>query len=408
MKTIAEALAEVMALATPGRSISADFAGVHGAFLSEPVDAVVAVPPFAASTVDGYAVRAIDVAPDARLLVAAESRAGGPTPIGIAAGTTVRIFTGAPLPDGADAVVMQEIVRREGEVAIFERATSAGANVRAPGSDVAVGERLLDAGAHVDAGAIALLASQGLAHASVHTAPRVGIVTTGDEVVTLEAQRLHLGYGSIHDANGPMLAALCAEAGARASGCTHARDELEATRDAIESACLTSDVVVIAGGVSVGDHDVVHAALAALGVEQRLWKVRMKPGKPFTLGVRGAVPILGVPGNPVSAWVGFELFVRPTLRRMLGDPRPYRRVVEVTLAAPVRPSVDRTELARARIDDDGRAWPMPKQRSSAITSTVHVDALLILPESDRELAVGDRVRAMLLDGRGSSASPFAR
>ena len=133
----------------------------------------------------------------------------------------------------------------------------------------------------------------------------------------------------------------------------------------------------------------------------------MKPGKPLAVGVKDGTPIIGLPGNPVSAWVGFEVFVRPGLRRMLGDPRPYRRVAEVVLGAPVRCSADRTELARARLDVAGVAWPAAKQGSSALTSVTNVDALLILPEREGELAAGERVRAMLLDGRGAAEPPFS-
>jgi len=407
MKTIGEALAEVMALASPLAPVHGPLSELQGAFLASSFDACVAVPSFPASTVDGYAVRASEVVAGARLRVASESRAGCPTPITTEPGTTTRIFTGAPVPNGPDAVVMQEVVRRDGQDAIFERPVRVGASVRAVGSDIAVGERLLEEGAQLDAGAVAVLASQGAATALVHAPVRVGIVTTGDEVVTLAVSgRAPLDFGAIYDVNGPMLATLAQAAGANLSRCTHARDTIEATRDAIEAAIFESDVVVIAGGVSVGDHDVVHAALAALGVEQRLWKVRMKPGKPFTLGVKGRVPIIGLPGNPVSAWVGFEVFVRPMLRRMFGDPRPYRRVIEVVLGASVRCSADRTELARARLDDDRVAWPFTKQASSALTSIVDVDALLVLPEREGELAAGDRVRAMLLDDRGSATPPF--
>lgn len=408
MKRIGDALRETMQLFAAfenGVSVSLDDA--RGCFVSSAREAAVDVPPFDASVVDGYAVRASDVTTRCALRVEGESRAGGPWPAPLGERTTMRVFTGAPIPANADAVVMQEVVTRDADLARFEHAVAQGASIRRRGSDVTAGDRLLGPDVPVDAGVIGLLASQGYSSIGVRRRPRVGIVTTGDEVSTEPStKREPLPAGKLHDSNGPMLYALTRDAGAVVSARVHARDDHDDTVAAIEHAYDVSDVVLTVGGISVGDHDLVHAALAKLGVERKLWKVRMKPGKPLAVGVKNRVPIIGLPGNPVSAWVGFEVFVRPGLRRMLGDPRPYRRVVEVLLGASIRGTKDRTELARARIDDDGVAWPHAKQGSSALTSVTNVDALLILPEREREVAVGERVRAMLLDGRGSAQPPF--
>lgn len=402
MKTIGEALAGAMALARPLDPMDVALGFAARRFAAKREHASHDVPAFDASLVDGYAVRSAEIAAGARRPVRGEARAGS-LPEPLAEGVAARIFTGAPVPHGADAVVMQEIVGREGETATFQRTIAGGAGIRRAGSDLARGEVLLEAGTRLDAGAIALLASQGQARVSVTRAPRVALVTTGDEVV---AATDALPPGGLFDANGPMLSAMILEAGGTAWTSLHARDDLAATTETIERALVGADLVLTVGGVSVGDHDYVHAALAALGVERSFWRVRMKPGKPLAVGAKAGVPVIGLPGNPVSAWVAFQVFVRPMLRRMAGDPLPYRRTREVVLGASIRPSADRTELARARLDDEGVAWPFAKQGSSALTSITGVDALLILPEREGELAAGDRVRAMLLDGRGTDTPPF--
>ncbi len=402
MKTIGEALRETMALFSP--LPASPHAGALGQFVAEPIRASVDSPPFDASLFDGYAVRAQEIVVAAPVPVVGESRAGA-VPPALAPGATMRIFTGAPLPLGADAVVMQEVVARDGDHARFERSVVVGAGVRPRGSDIAIGELLLDRGAPLDGGAMGLLATQGWkgGTASAHAKPRVVLITTGDELVTMYDP---LRPGTIFDSAEPMLGALIVAAGARYTWWRRAPDRLEETVSTLALGLASGDVVITVGGVSVGDHDLVHAALARLAVERSFWRVRMKPGKPLAVGVKDGIPIIGLPGNPVSAWVAFEVFVRPALRRMLGDPRPYRRVIEVVLGASVRCSADRTELARARLDDEGLAWPCAKQGSSALTSVTNVDALLILPEREGELAAGDRVRAMLLDGGGSATPPF--
>ncbi len=403
LKTIGEALRETMALFVP--LPPSPYAGTFGQFVAEPITAVIESPPFDASLVDGYAVRASEITQGASLSVHGESRAGSAMPSALAVGTAMRIFTGAPVPQGSDAVVMQEVVARDGTTARFERPVQVGASIRRRGSDIGIGQTLLDRGALIDTGAVGLLATQGWAGGNVraHARPRVVIVTTGDELLPLHEP---LRPGAIYDSNEPMLGAMIGDAGARYLWHRRAPDDLDETVSALALALASGDVVLTVGGVSVGDHDLVHAALASLGVERRLSSVRMKPGRPLAVGVKDGTPVIGLPGNPVSAWVGFEVFVRPGLRRMLGDPRPHRRVVDLTLGRATRTSADRTELARARIDDDGVAWPFTKQGSSALTSVTGVDALLILPEREGEVAAGEKVRALLLDGRGSAQPPF--
>jgi molybdopterin molybdotransferase len=401
MKTIAEALAETMELFAP---LPSEEVCEIDRFVAEPVVAALELPPFDASLVDGYAVHTSECVTRTALRVEGESRAGGPLPPPLRERTTMRIFTGAPIPVGADAVVMQEVVTRDADLARFERAVSLGDGIRRRASDVAVGDVLLARGAAIDAGAIGSLATQGLARCVVHRRPRVAIITNGDELI---APGDPSRDGAIYDSNGPMLAALVTAAGAIVVSITRAQDRVEEIVVALERALASADVVLTAGGVSVGDHDLVHVAFERLAIERRLWKVRVKPGKPLAVSVKNGVPVIGLPGNPVSAWVGFEVFVRPGLRRMLGDPRPHRRVAQVVLGRALRATKDRTELARAHLDDDGVAWPHDRQGSSAITSVTHVDALLVLPEREGEIASGERVRALILDRRGSDQPAFA-
>ncbi len=411
MKSIAEALAETMALFRPLPNEELAIASARGRFVVGDVLARLDVPPFDASTVDGYAVRAADLAgatPETTLTlpVRGESRAGARWHAELEAGAAMRIFTGARMPPGADAVVMQEDVQLEKGHATFVSATALGVCIRKRAEDVEAGDALLAGGTRLDGASLGLLASQGQGTVVVYQRPRVAIVTTGDE---LRGPGEPLPEGAIYDANAPMLAAQVESAGGVPIVLARVRDDLDETTARLGQALSMADVVLTSGGVSVGDHDVVNAAFERLGVERQFWKVRMKPGKPLAVGAMDGIPVIGLPGNPVSSWVTFEIFVRPALRRMLGDPRPYRSLIEVELGKRVRPSKDRVELARARIEHRGgelHGWPVAKQSSSALSSAVECDALLVLPERELPLEVGERCEALLLSGAGSARAPF--
>ncbi|AKF06345.1 gephyrin-like molybdotransferase Glp [Sandaracinus amylolyticus] len=410
MLSIADALESILAsIPTLGAErVSLDDA--LGRVLAAPVFARHDAPPFDASAMDGWAVRTADLASASDAAPIAleprgESRAGGEWPEAITARTTMRIFTGAPVPEGADAVVMQEDVDAYDGAVRFRRVPAPGAHVRARGEDLAVGAEILALGARIGAGETALLASQGVTSVDVLRAPRVAVLVNGDE---LRDPGEPARPGSIFDSNGPTIAAAVREAGGVAIRIPRAPDELEALTARVREG-LRADALVVCGGVSVGDHDLVHLALAAAGVEARFWKVAMKPGKPLTFGLAATTPVFGLPGNPVSAWVTFELFVRPALRRMMGDPRPFRRVIDVELGHAHRRSTGRVELARARLEwRDGRAIASigAKQGSGSTQSIANVDALLILPADVGTIEQGARLRAMLLRD-ASDASPFA-
>ena len=326
----------------------------------------------------------------------------------------MRIFTGALMPEGADTVVMQENTEAlEGAVRIRELPTPR-ANVRKRGSDMRAGDLMLTAGSVLGPGEIGLLASQSYASVQVPRTPRVAILSTGDEVRDLGEP---LPPGHIVNSNAYALAAHVQQAGGEPWILPTARDDRADLREKILLG-LQADVLISAGGVSVGDHDLVAPVLAELGIEVLLHKVAMKPGKPLLFavheGVHHAVPIVGLPGNPVSAFVGFELFVRPGLRRMLGHAALHRPHARVTLAHDAAHKTGRTELARASLSPSERdnshalvARLHEKQGSGSLPSLAYADALVILPAEQERFAAGTQLDALLLhDQPGSATTPF--
>jgi len=360
----------------------------QGRFLAAPLEARFDDPAFDASAMDGYAVRAADVAEvPASLRVAGESRAGEPSAHALKPGEAVRIFTGAGVPEGADAVVIQEDTDRDGDTVVVKEAAGAGANVRVAGEVIRAGEPLLAVGASMDPGAIAFAASQGHAMVSVHRRPRVAILSTGDELRELGAPR---GPGDIYDSNTHGLAAAVRAAGGVPVVLPLGADTEDALVARITEG-LACDALVSTGGVSVGEYDLVRGALERAGVAEIFWKVRLKPGKPVRYGRSEAgVPAFGLPGNPVSTMVTFEVFVRPVLRAMLGDPRPHRPRRRVTLSRPARAPGTRTELARARLEGDV-AHVLPSRGSGDLSSLVGLEALVVMPQGAGEVREADAI-----------------
>ncbi|MFT3921074.1 MAG: molybdopterin molybdotransferase MoeA [Myxococcales bacterium] len=400
MKSVAEASREILDGFAPLSEERIALLSAVGRFASAEVHAQFEAPSFDNSAMDGYAVRARDVASASpeqpvRLAVRGESRAGGPSPEPLAAGTAMRIFTGAALPDGADAVVIQEDTERQGEEVLLKFASPHGHHVRARGSDLQVGTLLLPRHGQVGSGEIGLLASQDIASVRVFRRPRVAILCTGDELREIGERARP---GSIVNSNAYGLAAQVLEAGGEPWVMPSVGDERDAVCAAIAEG-LKADVLVLSGGVSVGDYDVVREALAAAGVRLEFWKVRMKPGKPVSYGRGGSVPVIGLPGNPVSSWVTFELFVRPGLRRMLGDPTPERARVQVTLSAPIKRKPGREEYLRAGLTRGSEglvATPLGRQGSGDLSSLSGVDALVVVPAEQAEIGAGEAVQALLL------------
>ncbi|HYG67551.1 MAG TPA: gephyrin-like molybdotransferase Glp, partial [Anaeromyxobacteraceae bacterium] len=356
MLTPAETLRRVLAAASevgPLPPERAPLASGFGRALAEDLRAPCDLPAFDASTMDGYALRARDaLRPGARLPIAFEVFAGHPAPGPLPAGACCRIMTGASLPEGADCVEMQEEVRRAGRVASFARAAEQGRFVRARASDLRAGAVALSAGTLVDAGAIGLAAGFGLHEVVVHQRPRVAILPTGDELVASGAP---LAPGQAYESNGHALAAAAREAGGDPVLLPVARDDEAALARALEAA-RGCDVLVTNGGVSVGARDFVKGALAAAGARLDSWRVAMKPGKPFLIGRWGRALVFGVPGNPASALVTFELFVRPALRALAGLRGHGRIEATATLAAAQRKPEGLEVYLRVRLRPGRSGW----------------------------------------------------
>jgi molybdopterin molybdotransferase len=385
LPSIDEARATLLAAVRPLPAADVAVTESLGLVLAEDVTADHDVPAFANSAMDGFAVRAGD--PGRRLRVVGESRAGAPFAGVVGDGEAVRISTGAAVPEGADGVLQVELVDDDGDTILARDAVAAGRNLRHPGEDLRAGETVLRAGTRIGPAELGVAIGAGRAAVRCARRPRVAIVTTGDE---LAAAGDALVPGRIHDTNGPTLAALAHRAGAEVAGIGHVGDDLEATRRVIEQALDAADMVVLAGGVSVGPHDHVKPALAQIGVRELLWRIALRPGKPTWMGERDGKLVLGLPGNPVSAYVTFLLFARPALVALQGgDPAVPRTTARLGVAVPRHP--DRDEMVRVRHAPDGSVHPTGPQASHVLSSLVGADALALVPRGDGDLAAGAEV-----------------
>ncbi|MFK7992033.1 MAG: gephyrin-like molybdotransferase Glp [Sandaracinaceae bacterium] len=403
MISIPEALAEMAPAFVPRPVERVPLTSVRGRCLAGPLTVRLDVPAFDNSAMDGYAVRAHEAVQDAALPVRGESRAGGAWPEPLAPGSAMRIFTGAPLPEGADAIVIQEDTKRDADTVTVTESATLGRHIRRQAEVLRAGSSLLPVGTRLDPGAIGVLASQGIAMVPVRTRPRVVLLSTGDELREMGSPPRR---GSLIDSNTYALAAAVEDAGAEAICMPLGADDRESLTAAVRDGLSSGDVLITTGGVSVGEYDLVHTAFEAAGVEPRFWKIRVKPGKPVRFGVAGAVPVVGLPGNPVSALVTFEVFVRPQLRRMLADPSPFRATRDVSLGWAARAPATRTELIRVRFEGD-TARRTSAQGSNMLTSMVGVHGLAVLPAGAGMLDEGQTVRAIDLRGPSSDVSPFA-
>jgi molybdopterin molybdotransferase len=367
-----------------------------GRALAEEIRAPRSLPPFDNSQMDGYALRAADApGPGARLPVAFEVFAGDIPGRVLPGGACARIFTGAPIPAGADCVEMQEEVARRGRVATFRRAGSPGRFVRPAGADVREGAVALAAGTVVDPGAVGLASALGRTEVQVHRRPRVGVLATGDEIVPVDRPA---GPGKILDSNSHAVAAACVEAGAVALLLPIAGDDRGSLARALAAAAGV-DALVSTGGVSVGARDHVRAALQEAGARLDFWRVAMRPGKPIAFGLWERTAVFGLPGNPASALVTFEVLVRPALRALAGLPGSGRLSIPARLASPAEKPAALTLFLRCRLRlAGGEAWvePLATQQSGHLSSVVGVEALAVLPAGTTRLRKGSRVEAILL------------
>ncbi|MFT3708635.1 MAG: molybdopterin molybdotransferase MoeA [Archangium sp.] len=345
------------------------------------------LPPWDNSAMDGYAVRSAD---GTRLKVTQTIFAGDRPTQPIEAGSCARIMTGAPLPPGADAVVMQERVQTDGDRITLEESAKPGQHVRKRGEDVRAGERLFDAGRVISLGDAGSLWSQGLTHVEVARRPRVAVASSGDELVELGST----DENAIIDSNGPVIAAAVARAGGRATRIGRARDTLDSHVALFEKGLQQHDVLITIAGASVGEKDFAREALFKLGVDIDFWKVAMKPGKPLAFGKRGDTFVFGLPGNPVSAMVTFELFVRPALRVLQGLPAfpPHRQAF---LGAPVHKAAGLRHFIRATTSvKDGVTWatPLSSQSSGALSSASGATCLIDVGEPETNVEAGSEIR----------------
>jgi molybdopterin molybdotransferase len=390
-----EALSRLLEAARPLGAERVALDDAAGRVLAEDVVARAAIPAFDHSAMDGYAVAAADLAGDGpfTLPVRGESAAGAGA-ARLEGGTACRIFTGARLPNGADAVIMQEDVTREGELIRFATRPRPQQHVRRRGEDLAEGTVALARGARLGPGAIALAA--GLERAFLHVArrPIVSVLCTGDE---LRSPGDPARADSIPETNGFFVAAAARALGAHARVLPFVRDTREDAERAVREALRGVDVLVTIGGVSVGDHDVVRPALEAAGVALDFWRVAMKPGKPLAVGRAGATHVLGLPGNPASASLTFLMFGAPLLRALQGDVAPLPPRVPVRVRGSLRRKAGRLELARARLSIEGGelvATLAPNQASGAVTSFAWADALVVVPLERERVEDGDRLDAI--------------
>ncbi|HJU36312.1 MAG TPA: gephyrin-like molybdotransferase Glp [Gaiellaceae bacterium] len=383
-------LARVQAL--PAEPVAIAEAG--GRVAVEDVRARIDLPPFPSSAMDGFAVRAADL--PGTLRIAGESAAGSPYATRLGSGAAVAISTGAVVPDGADAVVpIERVVKRANTVEIAD-ACEAGAHVRPRGGDVAAGDVVVPERARLTPARLAAAAAAGVAEVSCTRLPRVAVLATGSELVVPGGE---LGPGAIYETNSLMLSAALAETGAEVGTEPPVADDETALSEALERG-LAADVLVTSGGVSVGEHDLVRVAERELGVEELFWRVSIKPGKPVSFGVRGSTLVFGLPGNPVSALVGCELFVKPALRALQGLENPLPRYEPGRLSAALRRNEERDEFVRARTHVDGDdallVEPIVGQESHMIVRTGAADALVHIPRGNGELAAGSTVRWLRL------------
>ncbi|HUS21168.1 MAG TPA: gephyrin-like molybdotransferase Glp [Aeromicrobium sp.] len=371
--------------------------------LHENLIAPIDLPRFDNSAMDGYALRAEDVAgastnSPVTLPVVGEIHAGGSKPFAISAGTAVKIMTGAPVPRGADAVVAFEQTNRGSASVDVNAAVAAGANIRLAGSDVQAGDLALPAGTVLGPREIGLLASLGSSRVRARPRPRVVVLSTGSE---LREPGSHLDYDSIYDGNSYMLAAAVRAAGAIAYRVGAVADDPRVFRDALAEQLVRADLVVTSGGVSEGERDIVKQTLSALGTV-RFDRVAMQPGKPQGFGTlfEEETPIITLPGNPVSAYVSFDVFVLPAIRRLMGR-TPYRRpMVHAVLAADIESRPGFRQYVRAFFEVTHRGakvTPIQGHESHRIGALARSNALIVVGEDETALNMGDTVRTYVLD-----------
>ncbi|TCJ16033.1 molybdopterin molybdenumtransferase MoeA [Rubrobacter taiwanensis] len=369
----------------------------QGLAVAEDVRAQFDTPPFDNSAMDGYAIRSADAEVGREFRVVDEAPAGRPAERDVGEGEAVKIFTGGVIPAGADAVVPVEGTSGWGESFELRKEVAPAANIRRAGEDVREGDVILPAGTEIGPPEIALAASQGYGSLPVYRRPKVVVLSTGSELV--QPGERELAPGEIYDSNSFAMVAQAREAGAAARKVSPAADDAAALRTAIREALGEADVLVTSGGVSMGEKDLVREAMHELGVERIFWGVKLKPGKPILFGAREDVRVFGIPGNPVSAMVCFELFVRPALVKMAGREDRRRPRIRVYFDEEVKNAYGRLHAMRVRLERTRRGWratSVGAQGSGLISSLTKADALAMIGPETGGVPAGEEVEAVVL------------
>ena len=395
MKDYAEALALVLEGIEPLEAETVPLPAGEGRVMAAEARAVIDLPPFDRTAMDGFAVRAADVHDGAVLEVVGDLAAGGET-LAIGPGTAARISTGAAIPEGADSILKVEDTSVSNGSVTAHAAVREGLHIRRRGEDVVAGDVLARPGDVLTIPRLSALASAGVATVTVPRVPRVSVLVTGSELLPPGAPP---EPGKIYESNSLVVTSLVRAVGAEVEQHPSVPDDFEATRAAVEQG-LQADVLIVSGGVSVGPHDHVKPAFEACGVEEVFWRVRMKPGKPLWFGRRGSTLVFGLPGNPLSAIVGTAMFVLPALRALRGEPCVQPKLVKGRLGEPAGPSDNRTTFLISKLveDEDGVlvAWPTERQGSHMTGALGESDGFAIAAHGSGALRAGAEIDVLRL------------
>jgi molybdopterin molybdotransferase len=399
MISVEEALERILTQISPLESIETPLTSAQGSVLAQDIVVHEDIPPFANSAMDGFALRSQDSSPNngqpARLRIVGTVAAGYVADRPLQEGEAMRIMTGAPVPPGADAVIQVELTSNDGTEVEVQREVVQGNNIRPAGEDMHTGQVVIQRGTEISPWEIGILATLGYAHVSVTRRPRVAILATGDELIDIDRP---LSPGKIRNSNSYMLEAMVRRAGIEATRLGVAQDTVESLREKFREAA-TYDLILTSGGVSIGDFDLVKDIMTEQG-NIDFWRINMRPGKPVAFGSISNVPLLGLPGNPVSSAVTFELFGYPILRKMQGHTRLFKPQVNVVVEDDLQERVVRRHYVRAHVewrDDRFIARTTGNQGSNIMTSLLQANAFLIVPEGGVTVKAGDTVKAMMLD-----------
>ncbi|MGI9139906.1 MAG: molybdopterin molybdotransferase MoeA [Gemmatimonadaceae bacterium] len=408
MLDVAEAVAKALAAISPLDVDTVHLEDSLGRFAAMDVTSPVAIPPWDNSSMDGYAVRVGDVAVGASLRVAATIKAGDAAERSLAPGEAMKIMTGAPVPAGADSVIRIEDTSESNGNVTFNDARDAGRNIRKRAEDIAEGQVVIARGTRLLAPHIGVLASTGTSRVAVHARPVVAIISTGDELVRVEELDGARDSRKIVSSNSYSLAALVRECGGVPVDGGLIADDRDALRAALDEAA-DSDLIITSGGISVGEFDHTRDVIAAMGGEITFWKIRVRPGANIAFGSVNGTPWLGLPGNPVSALIGGELFIRPMLRKMSGASRLFPRTITAVAAEPFTGSEAMMHLVRGvltrAVNGELHARSTGPQGSGILSSMAAANALLVVP-AGRTIDPGEIVTAMQLDPDASLTERF--